>query len=162
MLFDRNIGRDVPIAKVLYSPKHGFQFEQSHYTYCGNVRARKSLVDTDGLHVVGMWRFPAGTHSVVEYMAKFHSAFNAETGYYELTRNDVWELYTAWRKAYASGYDCSLMFNVFGVPVQNPLIPAARQLTFDIRLGTAISADRTARMFIGTGRGRFSPQSPSL
>jgi len=151
MLFSRAVDRNVMVTKVIFVPGSGFTFTQSHFG--GTGTAEKSGF------IVGMWRYPTGAYGAVSLMTKFLPRLTT-AGYYNLTRDDVWYLYSNWRRAMVSGYDASDIFNVYGVQLPNPLIPSERQLSFDIRLGAGIDMDRRARNCIGAGTAKYSPRPP--
>ena len=150
-IFSKITDNSIMTTIVTYTRGKGFKFIQAHTPpTASKVRPGSSLVC--------MYRYPSG-----DYGAKLLSELFQDqlvSGYYELTCADVWELYSHWRRAYASGYDHSEIFNAYGVRLPNPFVPARQTPSFDIRLGHCITCDITARRLIGTDTSPFTPASP--
>jgi len=147
-LFSKITDRNIRIVSVLYYPiAGGFQIVSQRTPVYWTQFVR------NGEHPVVMcvYRYANGDHCGVELMVKFMDKLNKSTNLFELSRSDVWFVYCAWRRAYASGYDASRTFNYYGVSLPNPMIPADQMNTFDIRLGYVITMDGMAREAIGTG-----------
>lgn len=155
MLFSKMTNNNVKTLTILYYPQYGaFDFVESHVP---PHRGRK--IGTASAVTVCSYRYPSGEYGmewVSENILNKITCQNVQ-GLCFPSRDDVWQLYANWRRAFASGYDCSEIFNIHGVDLPNPLIHAEQHLTFDIRLGACIMADRRARPLIGSGGSRFLP-----
>ena len=158
MLFSKMTNNNVKTLTILYYPQHGaFGFIESHVP---PHRGRK--IGTASAVTVCSYRYPSGEYGL-EWVREniLNKTMCVPSGDVDglcfPSRDLVWELYANWRRAFASGYDCSEIFNIHGIDLPNPMIAASHHMTFDIRLGACIVADRRARALIGSGGSRFLP-----
>ena len=147
-LFSKVTSNTIMTTSIIFTKGKGFKFMECH------APPTASKIKSPAI-LICMYRYPNGDYGVPILRELFQDQFDSDTGYYKLTADDVWELYTNWRRAYASGYDHSEIFNAYGIRLPNPFINSESTPTFDIRLGHVITCDITARRLIGSGSSPF-------
>jgi hypothetical protein len=143
-LFSKVTDKNVKVTALWCIPEVGFIFTEAHTV----VRPSKYK----NAYMVCSWRYPAGKHSAADVRGE------SESGVFKLCREEMWEIYTIYRRAYASGYETSEIFNFYGVDLPNQHISSScnsAHMTFDIRLGHAIYLDFLASRYVGGGLSSF-------
>ena len=156
MIFSKNYNNNVMVTAILYYPGiNVFRIIESHVMPQPQQHVRDAVTPT----IMCAYRYPTGDYGATDLREQMDEYRVEGTDMYEeVPRCMIFELYTNWRRAGASGYDCSRIFNYYGVRLPNPLIRAESQPTFDIRLGHYIMEDVLARDLIGNSVLPYSPR----